>query len=84
MIFRVNSLYMHEIILEQYKKKVIREFPLGISGVMKRTSIHEDAGLIPGLAQCIKKSSVATSYGIGHRRSLDLELLWCDVGPQLP
>ena len=35
------------------------------------TSIHEDAGLIPGLAQC-----VAMSCGVGHRCGLDPVWLW--------
>ena len=44
--------------------------------VKNPTSTHEDAGLIPGLAQWVKGSSIATSCGIGHRHSSDLALLW--------
>ena len=36
------------------------------------TSIHEDVGLIPG---------VAVSCGVGLRRSSDLALLWLWHGP---
>ena len=37
-------------------------------------SIHEDAGLIPGLIQ--QGSCVAVSCGVGPRCSSDPELLW--------
>ena len=40
------------------------------------TRNYEVAGLIPGLAQWVKDASVAVSCGVGHRRGLDLALLW--------
>ena len=43
---------------------------------MNPPSIHEDMGLIPGLAQWFKGSSIALSCSVGHRCILDPELLW--------
>ena len=43
------------------------------SAEMNPTSIHDDVGLIPGLA---KGSGIAMSCGAGHRHSSDLALLW--------
>ena len=40
------------------------------------TSIHKDAGLIPGLSHWVKGSGAAVSCGIGHRCGSDPALLW--------
>ena len=40
------------------------------------TSIHEDAGLIPGLPQRVKYPSIAVSCGVGHKCGSDSALLW--------
>ena len=55
---------------------------------LRGVSVHEDAGLIPGLAQRVKGSSIATSSGIGHRCASDLALpwlgLWCRLAAVAP
>ena len=53
-----------------------REFLLWLKGLRTQHSVGEDAGLIPGLAQCIKGSSIAASCAEGQRCSSDPMFLW--------
>ena len=55
-------------------KKEIKEFPLWLSQLRTWHSVREDSGLIPGLAQWVKRSGITVS--IGCRCGLDLALLW--------
>ena len=62
-----------------WKKKILsRFFPIrsALGGAMETnpTSVHEDAGSIPGSVG--GDSGIAVSCGVGHRRGLDLALLW--------
>ena len=47
------------------------------------TGIHEDAGLIPGLAQVGRGSGIAVRCGVGRRLDLDPHCCGCGVGWQL-
>ena len=50
--------------------------PVVVQQVKNPSSIHEDVGSIPGLAQWIKGSHIAVSCGVGRRCGSDLALLW--------
>ena len=45
------------------------------SAVTNPTSIHEDVGLIPGLARCVKDLACC-GCAVGRRHSSDPALLW--------
>ena len=55
--------------------KTSNRVPLVAQRVKNPTSSHEDAGLIPGLAQWVKDIGVAVSCGGGDRCGLGLALL---------
>ena len=66
----------HTHLISLIFKKYTSGVPVVAQQVKNPSSIHEDVGLIPGLAQWVKGSSTAISCCIGHRCSSDPALLW--------
>ena len=63
-----------EVEWKQFKQQQER-VPVVSQQVKNPTSIHEDAGLIPGLTHWVKGSSIGANCSVGYRHGSDLVLL---------
>ena len=57
-------------------KNIFLSVPIVAQWVKNLTSIQEDGGSIPGLAQWVQGSGIAVSCSVGHRRCSGPALLW--------
>ena len=73
-ILSTNKSVIPGHLISSFLKLVRLGVPVVAQQIKYPTSIHEDAGSIPGLEQSYG-SSVAVSFGVDHRCNLDPTLL---------
>ena len=75
---RINTLIKNKTLAECFQlpsRISMVGVPIVAYWVKTRHSVHEDAGLIPGLDQWVKDLALSQAV-VGHRFSSDLALLW--------
>ena len=53
-MYDLGQRWVADPVLKIFKIIIFSEFPLWFSGLRIQHSVHEDAGSIPGLTQCVK------------------------------
>ena len=70
-----QSFHVSICILKKKKQNHTLGVPTVVQRVKNLTSIHEDAGSIPGVPQWVRGSNIAASCSVGRGWSSDLGLL---------